>query len=413
MNSLKLISDFLKNNIIYDVVLFKAAAVGVLAVAAVVVSLLPVSLLPEAKANTITHCSTQTIRDWRFRKLALLVAMSATLRGGMWYISFGNGWNDGGRSSVRRGRADAWREWNEEMIREEHKRWKQVLLPVPWNSSDTSSPISWKPSPEWIGQCTRQLEHHVGNNNNKHKNNNPPFDNGIIFGYRLGDVIKSCTGQVPLAHPWASIEGKYTRLACPTTHPNYVQGGNLTIVQHILDEKQGTFGFTDVPPPNGVVIHLRLGDIVEGVVNASVAELLTTGATPWFHKGHVRSIQQYADDIQSAAAGANIISHVVIVGGSHTPKSDKSRPYAGCLYQALSLMGSFGEYNNNNNNRPRHYKTSLRMDHAGPDEDFFYMAHAKKIIVATGGYSALIGRMVQLNGGEIIGDDFDANALKL
>ena len=85
---------------------------------------------------------------------------------------------------------------------------------------------------------------------------------------------------------------------------------------------------------------------------------------------------------------------VEIRGGSHMPDQYlRSRVYANCLHRALQ-KGLGGE------------RVTMSIEGNHPDEDFFYISHAQKIVVSAGGYSNIMGRLVERRGGTVLGRSF-------
>jgi hypothetical protein len=50
---------------------------------------------------------------------------------------------------------------------------------------------------------------------------------------------------------------------------------------------------------------------------------------------------------------------------------------------------------------------TVHLDGGDADADFYYMCHAKQLVVSSGGFSALIAKMVRYYGGTIVGRTFD------
>ena len=83
-----------------------------------------------------------------------------------------------------------------------------------------------------------------------------------------------------------------------------------------------------------------------------------------------------------------------IRGGSQLPyKYQKSKTYAYCLHEALQEAG---------------YPTDMKLgeNESSPDEDFYYLVHARKIIVTVGGFSRFVGYAVFRRGGIVVGRRF-------
>jgi hypothetical protein len=251
-------------------------------------------------------------------------------------------------------------------------------------TANLSSNIHTSPSYEWVQNCTRRIT-----------------QKGLIplkvtwEGYRLGDCIKTCN---PCKGPRSdTMAVQYGNLYCNTRKGTprelrlqmmALKGGNLTAVEEIFQLHKHDPSFR-VPAADELVIHLRLGDVIERS-QAKVEQMLMNGADPKHansFKTAIKSIHEYLADIQKSG-----LHKVVIRGGSHQKKYyQKSRVYAGCLKEAIENAG---------------YHVSMEVEGNTPDQDFYYMSHATKVVVSTGGYSRLIGRMVKKGGGIIVGRTF-------
>jgi len=244
---------------------------------------------------------------------------------------------------------------------------------------------AWYPTDEWLRSCV--------NDTQRRRDLIKPFPMAAPWGlgYRLGDCIKRCNPCNTDHSPPSCLAREYGRLACPPkVNPNYVLGGNLTAVLELFDEKRANGGLSfTVPQVDELVIHLRLGDIIEGS-GATVDQMLISGANPNHFrsfKNSIKSVYEFLSDISSTN-----LTKVSIVGGSHRPQTyKKSRVYAHCLKRAIEEAG---------------YTTKMQLNANDPDHDFYYMSNAKSIIVTTGGYSRLIGQLVKKQGGTIAGRRF-------
>ena len=101
---------------------------------------------------------------------------------------------------------------------------------------------------------------------------------------------------------------------------------------------------------------------------SDVKTMLIHGANPAhvpIFKTGIKSVYEYLMNMEESGS-----QKVVIIGGSHFPNLfRKSRVYAGCLERALIQAG---------------YNVTMRLDGGDPDHDFYFMSHAKKIIIAAG-----------------------------
>lgn len=161
------------------------------------------------------------------------------------------------------------------------------------------------------------------------------------------------------------------------------------MLDEIIARREGKKGFRR-PPPNAMVIHLRLGDKMEDS-EADVLTMLRDGADPGrrsFHGMHaIKSVYEFLTNIVESG-----LQRVIIRGGSQHPQLfRKSKHYASCLQQAIEKAG---------------YTVSMNLDEPSADADFFFMVHAKHIIVTAGGFSRYIGHSVLRRGGVLYGRYF-------
>jgi hypothetical protein len=236
--------------------------------------------------------------------------------------------------------------------------------------------------------------------------------------YRLGDCIKHCeacfscyNGTIRRPDCRGGRDGAklrnesfakdYSTHHCPHGGPK--DRSNLTGIEEVfqrrisLQQQQqqqhhpstlSPYDILTVPDPDELVIHLRLGDVIE-MSKANVTQMLLLGADPAHDgfKNSIKSVSEILTNIQESG-----LSKVSLRGGSHKPELYvKSRVYAGCLKQAIQQAG---------------YRVKMSLDHTTPDQDFYYMSHASHFVVSTGGYSRLIGQLVEHRGGTIVGRNF-------
>lgn len=263
-------------------------------------------------------------------------------------------------------------------------------------SATTNVTATWRPDRAWIDRCVKELE----------SSTLKPF-RVVWRRYVLGDCIKQCRNCYMLKcvrHPEQTQQkgsgcyektsrndtfaAKYHFRACRSNR--HVLDGNLTIVDQILKEAEEEDPSFVRPPSDALVMHLRLGDVIENS-NNTVTEMLAQGGDPWHtntYKSAIKSINEYLSDIESSG-----LSKIVIRGGSHDPHYyKKSRIYAGCLFRAIRAAG--------------HNSAEMELEGMDPDHDFYFMGYAKNFIVSSGGFSRLMGTMVKRHGGRIVGREF-------
>jgi len=236
---------------------------------------------------------------------------------------------------------------------------------------------SWRPSHEWLEEC-------ILNVSNTTSEVIPFYTPGKWEDYRLGDCIKLCSGCQSTNHSYAnSFAELYSSSHCKKKEK---KKNNFTFVREMLDTYSGSY---PRPAEDELVLHFRLGDVIE-LSKASVITMLSKGANPAHvanFKSAIKSVNEYLDTISTSG-----LQKVSIRGGSHkAQRYKKSRVYAGCMKRAIQTAG---------------YVVRMEVDSRNPDADFYYMAFAKKIVVSTGGFSRIVGKMVELGGGEIIGRQF-------
>lgn len=238
----------------------------------------------------------------------------------------------------------------------------------------------WYPSEEWVHNCTQDLSSRT----------EAEGEWDIPHDIALGDCIKFCRcyhGSLPNT----TFNKLYHKRAC---HGGPLSAGNGRFNLSIIDEVHAIQGKNPSlfmkPEPEALVIHLRLGDIVE-TSKSTVEQMLISGANPGykprnFQKG-LKSIHEVLDNIHSSNA-----TIVHIVGGSHKKHFwKKSRVYAGCLHRAIQTAG---------------HNVTMRLEGTHPDVDFYYISHASQVVVSAGGYSNLMGKLAEHRGGRIVGRSF-------
>jgi hypothetical protein len=194
-----------------------------------------------------------------------------------------------------------------------------------------------------------------------------------------------CYGKSSRNDTFAAL---YHFRACKT---NFHQvDGNLTIVDEILKQAEQSDASFVRPSSDTLVLHWRLGDVIENSAT-TVVDMLLRGGDPWHtstYKSAIKSIEEYLSDIASSG-----LTKLEIRGGSHDPHFyQKSRLYAGCLARAIQTAG----YTNVN----------IQLEGSDPDHDFYFIGHAKHLSVSSGGFSRLLGTMAKRHGGRIVGREF-------
>lgn len=280
---------------------------------------------------------------------------------------------------------------------------QQQIYSFPSSSSSTDKAPQtinreWRPSHAWLLNCSRA--------NAEGPSQLGPW-NVTRSGVAIGDCIKFCRcplekttkrGQRKTFHEW------YGSLACRTPQGGRllnpaVVGGNLTFVDEIHQQQAAADPSTFLKPEvDAIVIHLRLGDVVEKS-KASVAEILIQGAGPGYNPTHferaLKSVGEILTVLQEDYNDPESLPfhRIHMVGGSHKAHFyQKSRVYAACLHQALETAG--------------YVPTTMVLEGQDPDVDFYFASHASKLIVSAGSFSNLMGRLAEYRGGKVLGRSF-------
>ncbi|KAL3907330.1 MAG: hypothetical protein SGARI_003589 [Bacillariaceae sp.] len=237
--------------------------------------------------------------------------------------------------------------------------------------------------------------------------------------YRLADCMRfclQCNNKGRIKQNIKEISVYYGEMACTPEDGSEKRYEDYDVIEkifHMVEKDTNRTGEFIKPDADAVIIHSRLGDVMEcghrvdGSVAAGSASYFLAhggiGAHPSYrddlskartnetatvhYQKSIFSVQDYLDTLQKAGA-----SKVVIVGGSHKKKYyQKSKPYAYCLAHGLAFAGLEVELRLDQEKRPRH-----------PDADFYYMSHAKQFILSAGGFSNIIGHMVAHLGGQVL-----------
>ncbi len=205
-----------------------------------------------------------------------------------------------------------------------------------------------------------------------------------IYGYRLGDMFRQDywhkeekgDKSYHLNNFPISIASEYMR---QTNESN-----NYEVLKGICD---AYFNNNAFPSTNLLIMHLRIGDVIDWRKN-SVNEFLSKPIAEWWGDIYVQPLSFYKKIALTIKKYQLPIDSIELVGGFHTPLDsvDKSLAY-------VSAIKGFGESEG--------FTVTTRLDHPA-DDDFLYMINASYFTPSGGGFSKVIKRMVELNGGHII-----------
>jgi len=213
------------------------------------------------------------------------------------------------------------------------------------------------------------------------------FDNGDTYGQNGTRKAKSyACGNSSFAGTWpGSLYCEYRR-AFPRrlTKWSNVTEHLFTIVKKRIAEK---------PKNHGVVVHVRMGDVIDNS-SYSVEDMIADQVYYYPQENarwnrYVMPLSHYRNISARAASG----QLVTLVGSPHQPDyATWTQPFnKSCVYTyaVAAHLQDLG------------HRVQVRVGKA-PDDDFVFMANSNRFVRGGGRYSKLVGRMVRLNGGEVI-----------
>ena len=197
------------------------------------------------------------------------------------------------------------------------------------------------------------------------------------FNYRLADIIRGLLLKEKWADYLAEIEKnlpnsivvKYLKR---TKNLEFEERcNNYEILEKIIIEKSK---HADLPAETDIVFHIRLGDVVVDFKNGDAVFKVSWGLK-------LKELNYILRQIRRKKIGNKLI----LVYGSHKTKinHEANEKYLTGIKSLLKKEHfEFGEKNSTN-----------------PDDDFIYMCNSTKFIKSGGGFSRLIGQIVERNGG--------------
>jgi len=140
----------------------------------------------------------------------------------------------------------------------------------------------------------------------------------------------------------------------------------------------------EIPPSDSLIIHLRIGDVIDWKYNGSVDDALEKGEGG--HFGYIKTYEYFKE--KSKLLEEYKIKKIIIVGGYHTVEDhSRSEEYVEKIAKFLKNL---------------EYDVTLRIDEKSPDEDFLFMSNSKYFLKSGGNYSNILNKMVEMNKGIIL-----------
>lgn len=210
-----------------------------------------------------------------------------------------------------------------------------------------------------------------------------------LKGYRLGDMIKANIFRQQddgfnlhqSKYP-KSIATKYMKAVKSLSEDD--QNNNLTVLTNILDNSEySKYKNTK----NNIIIHIRTGDVIDNQPY-SVDEFLEKERKfqPDNKHNYVKPLSYYQDVVKKLKT-MKLPKKIEIITGFHTEHDHK---------KSLQYIDRVKKYF-----KSQGYQVSTRIN-KHPDHDFVYMSSCKYFIPSGGGFSLLVGNMVNHNGNTVI-----------
>jgi len=197
--------------------------------------------------------------------------------------------------------------------------------------------------------------------------------------YRLGDMVATI-------HRFRESGEKYHLKSFPDSIASEYMNKTKHIMKYnILADivKERSNNTNDLPNDKDLVVHLRIGDVVEENVS-DLSEIITTYSYNDIYN-YTCPIRNIQDKISKSKQK---FDKIILVAGSHkdmlTPKS--------CKY--VDVIKKYFENNG--------YTVELRLG-KNPDNDFIFMTNSKYFIPScSGNYTLLVKKIVKILGGKVL-----------
>ena len=195
--------------------------------------------------------------------------------------------------------------------------------------------------------------------------------------YRIGDMVATTHRFLPIGEKYHletfpdSIASEYMK---KTKHQK-----KYNILADIVRDR--SWKTTDLPNDKDLVVHLRVGDVVEEN-SSNLTQIITSYS---YNRNYTCPIRNIDDKIRKSKEK---FDKIILVAGSHkdilTPKSCK---YIDVTKKYLENEG---------------FKVELRVGKP-PDDDFIFMSNAKYFIPSCSGYyTLLVKNIVKILGGKVL-----------
>lgn len=217
--------------------------------------------------------------------------------------------------------------------------------------------------------CTSVIEKHPSNASRD------------LFNYRLGDVVEFDSFNKNLGTKL--VYKYYFRNTIASEYLDKIKHSDKSpdykLLYNIMKEKAVNY---ETPPEDTLIIHLRVGDVIDWEYSDSIDDLLEGKKS--FH--YLRDYNHF-DHILAKLKDQDI-KKIIIVGGYHT-EEDHSR--------SEEYIAKIKEYI-----EKQEFEVKTRINKGTADEDFCYMSSSRYFSKSGGRYSDLVRKMVEYNNGIIL-----------
>ena len=211
--------------------------------------------------------------------------------------------------------------------------------------------------------------------------------------YRLGDVIYRKATDNLFNRTLYSIKWKNT--IADQYYKKKKKYQDYETLYQIVKNKSKKVKIPDgIPDGKTLVIHLRIGDVIENEYLGSIDDLLEgksdyKGSDGWYYLKDYKYFENNIEKIKDK------INKIVIVGGYHCANNPiRSKIY---LEKLINFM------------QKKNYIIEQRIDKYSSDEDFIYMSNSSYFLRSGGGYSKLANEMVKMNNKYNLIENYDDN----
>ena len=227
---------------------------------------------------------------------------------------------------------------------------------------------------------------------NSEKNTLQDWKNYYMNGYPTGSLVHQ--------YYQASQEGQEIRFK------------KYDVLFDVVSKRASTMSSDDLAPTNSVVIHIRLGDVIDKAVNSVrdilfsqryfqlVGERIPCSSATDKEKTLVQDWNAYVKPLSYYSEMLDIVSKyssVILMGSAHGLDHDRcwnsTTLTASKSCQYMHGLKTFFE-----RLLPRNISVSLRLGNP-PDDDVVFASHAACFIPSGGGYSRMIGNLHSMRGG--------------